>query len=258
LQNCIEELGDDLFFVCGSEATRQLRCQAELLAKASVPVLIIGETGTGKGTVGRLIHKLSACARVPICAIDCTESSWRDLDRALGETNPPIEGQIAQAPPLMKECHTILLRNILGLAEDMQTKILNHFAEASGRGINSELQQTQPRIIATSHPYIATSVAAGTFSAELYSYLSPFTISVPPLRNRKEEIPFLLSHFMNQVACKYDLPPRMPSGAAQFACQSYSWPENVKELQDFVKRYLIMGDTAITFTHVKCLPLEIC
>jgi DNA-binding NtrC family response regulator len=236
---------------------RQLRSQVELLAKVSVPVLIIGEAGTGKETVARLIHKLSAHTE-PICMVDCTEPSSGALDKALGEGSVPSQTlEATVGPSVSKECRTILLRNILGLAAHTQARILNRVVEASGRTANSERRQTQLRIIATSHPHIATSVAEGTFSAELYSYLNAFTISVPPLRNRREEIPLLLSHFMNQVACLYDLPPRLPSGEAHFACQSYSWPGNLKELKDFVKRYLIMGETAIAFAHLTCLPKEV-
>lgn len=128
---------------------------------------------------------------------------------------------------------------------------------ANRRATNGGQGEFKVRILATCSPGIETSVADGSFSAELYSYLSAFTIYVPPLRSRKDEISLLLSHFMNKVASKYDLPPRLPSSAAQFACQSHSWPGNMKELEDFVKRYLIMGDAAIGFEQLKSLPVPV-
>ena len=79
---------------------------------------------------------------------------------------------------------------------------------------------------------------------DLYYRLSAFTVHVPALRQRKEEIPLLLGHFMNQLARRYSLPARIFSAAALEACQRHSWPGNLRELEKFVKRYLVMGDGA--------------
>src|SRR5207249_11253904 len=191
--------------------------------------LIIGEKGSGKGTAARLIHKLSGQARNPIRTIDCAEPCSRALDRALFGDDTSSPGEIASTAPLF-ECRTILLRNIVGLTSSCQAQILNWIVEVANRRTTNGRDESQVRMLATCSPGIETSVADGSFSAQLYAYFSAFTIYVPPLQSRKDEIPLLLSHFMNQVASKYDLPPRLPSSATHFACQSHSWPGNVKEL----------------------------
>src|SRR5436189_3912298 len=88
-------------------------------------------------------------------------------------------------------------------------------------------------------------MAGGKLREDLYYRLSAFTVHVPPLRDRKEEIPLLLGHFMNQLARKYGLPTRMFSPAMVAACQRYDWPGNLRELEQFVKRHLLMGEDGI-------------
>ena len=238
---------------------RQLRIQAKLLAKANVPVLIVGEKGSGKETAARLIHKLSGRSRNPILIVDCTKPYSRVLERALSALAAvcPAETGAAETS-LSAEYQTVVLKNIVGLSPESQTQVLNRMAGASSaRPANSGGDECRFRILATCGESIEMSVAGGSFSAELYSYLSAFTIYIPPLRHRKDEVSLLLSHFMNQIACKYDLSPRLLSGAAHFACQAHSWPGNVKELEDFVKRYLITGEEAIAFQPLQSLPLTV-
>jgi len=207
-----------------------------------------------------LIYQLSGQWRNPIVVIDCIQPRSGVLERALGDTHPAsVPGETESAPAALgTEYQTVLLKNVARLPRPSQTKILNSLRDVpSRRAANRERDVCRFRILATCSQSIEMSVSDGSFSAELYSYLSPFTIYIPPLRRRRDEIPLLVSHFMNQVACKYALPPRLPSGAAHFACQSHSWPENMKELEDFVKRYLIMGEAAISFQPLKSLPMTV-
>ena len=98
------------------------------------------------------------------------------------------------------------------------------------------------RILAATQVNIEQAIADRKLREDLYYRLSAFTVHVPALRQRKEEIPLLLGHFMNQLARRYSLPARIFSGAALEACQRHSWPGNLGELEKFVKRYLVMGD----------------
>ena len=98
------------------------------------------------------------------------------------------------------------------------------------------------RILAASEVNVEQAIAEGRLRQDLYYRLSAFTVHVPALRQRKEEIPLLLGHFMNQLARRYSLPPRTFSAAALAACERHSWPGNLRELEKFVKRYLVMGD----------------
>ena len=98
------------------------------------------------------------------------------------------------------------------------------------------------RILAATQVNIEQAMADRKLREDLYYRLSAFTVHVPALRQRKEEIPLLLGHFMNQLARRYSLPARIFSAAALEACQRHSWPGNLRELEKFVKRYLVMGD----------------
>jgi DNA-binding NtrC family response regulator len=102
------------------------------------------------------------------------------------------------------------------------------------------------RILAATSANIDHAIAGKRLREDLYYRLSAFTLHVPPLRQRKEEIPLLLHHFMQQLARHYSLPPRTFSPAALEACQRYSWPGNLSELERFVKRYLVMPDHEFT------------
>jgi DNA-binding NtrC family response regulator len=97
------------------------------------------------------------------------------------------------------------------------------------------------RILAATSVNIEQAIAERRLREDLYYRLSAFTVHVPALRQRKEEIPLLLGHFMNQLARRYNLSPRIFSVAALDACQRHSWPGNLRELERFVKRYLVMG-----------------
>ena len=97
-------------------------------------------------------------------------------------------------------------------------------------------------ILAATQVNIEQAIAEGKLREDLYYRLSAFTVHVPALRQRKEEIPLLLGHFMNQLARRYSLPARIFSAAALEACQQHSWPGNLRELEKFVKRYLVVGD----------------
>lgn len=103
------------------------------------------------------------------------------------------------------------------------------------------------RILATSSTNLERAVAERKFREDLYYRISTFTILVPPLRQRKEGIPILLQHFMHHLAKQYGIAPHTFSPAVIEACQQYSWPGNLAELEEFVKRYLVMGDPECSF-----------
>jgi len=101
------------------------------------------------------------------------------------------------------------------------------------------------RILAAASGNLEQAMAEGKLREDLYYRLSAFTVHVPPLRERKEELPLLLGHFMNQLAKRYGLPARMFSPSMLAACQRYDWPGNLRELEQFVKRHLLMGEDGV-------------
>ncbi|MGO8795194.1 MAG: sigma-54-dependent transcriptional regulator [Candidatus Sulfotelmatobacter sp.] len=246
----IESVGEDAFFLSVSPNMRKLRAQAELLAQADVPVLILGETGSGKGTVGRLIHKLSVRSGFKFLRVSCAEMPGDLLEielfgRENGEANG--SGRNPSKTSLGKleigEKGTILLDEITEMPRALQTKLLQVLEDKRFvRSANGTPVDVGVRILASSSHDVGRALAEKRLRADLYYRLSAFTVHVPPLRQRKEEINVLLRYSMHKFARYYGLPPREFSASALAACHAHSWPGNFKELETFVKRYLVAGD----------------
>jgi two-component system, NtrC family, response regulator AtoC len=238
----IEQIGEEMFFVAASPSMRKLRAQAELLAQVSAPVFILGENGSGKELAARLIHKLSVRSGFRFLKLDCSTLPGDGLESELfGAAN----GNGRTKPGKLELCQrgTLLLDEITEMPLSLQTKLLHvlqdgYFVRQSG----DRRFEVDVRILAATQANIEQAIAERKLREDLYYRLSAFTVHVPALRQRKEEIPLLLNHFMRQLARRYSLPARMFSTAALDACQRHSWPGNFRELEKFAKRYLVMGD----------------
>ena len=242
-----EEISEDLFFTAGSPAMRKLRTQAELLAKVNVPVLIVGENGSGKDVVARLIHKFSVRAACRFVKVNCAALPGDLLERELFGYKPG-EFTATKGPGKFELCDqgTILLDEIAKMPAGLQAKLL-HFLQ-DRQIFTSDGQSTispDVRILAATTGDIEQALNDKSLREDLYYRLSAFTLHVPPLRERKQDIPLLLGHFINQLARHYGLKQRTLSPTWLEACQGYSWPGNLRELENVVKRYLVMGDESV-------------
>jgi len=246
----IEQVSDDAFFVGASPIMRKLRAQAELLAQASVPVLILGENGSGKDTAARLIHKLSVRSGFKFLKVNCAALPGDLLETELFGYERNDTGVVRSKPGKLELCAqgTILLDEIAEMPTSVQSKLLqvlqnkHFFRPGSGAKVDVDV-----RILAATSANIEGALSAKKLREDLYYRLSAFTVQAPPLRQRKDELPLLLRHFMHHLAKHYGLPPRSYSPAVLDACHAYSWPGNLRELEEFVKRYLVMGDKEIAF-----------
>jgi two-component system, NtrC family, response regulator AtoC len=249
----VEHLGEDMFFIGITPAMQRLRAQAELLAQASVPVLIVGEPGTGRDTVARLIHKLSIRSEFKFLKVNCAALPTDLLERELfGLTTGPFEGEDRSSPGKLEICDkgTIFLDDIVEVSPSLQEKLLylmqtKQFVKPGSR----KSLDVDVRVLAATDGNIETVLSERVLREDLYSRLSAFTIRVPPLRQRKEEIPFLLQHFMHKLAKRFSLPPRELSPTVLEASQRYPWPGNVRELENFVKGYLMLGDLTMGWSE---------
>jgi len=245
----IEQVSDDAFFVGASPIMRKLRAQAELLAQANVPVLILGENGSGKDTAARLIHKLSVRSGFKFLKVNCAALPSDLLETELfGYERSDSTGSIRSKPGKLELCEqgTLLLDEITEMPASVQSKLLQllqnkkFFRPGSGATV-----QVDVRILAASSANIERALSEKKLREDLYYRLSAFTVQAPPLRQRKDEIPLLLRHFMHNLGKHYGMAPRTFSPAVLDACHSYSWPGNLRELEEFVKRYLVMGDKEV-------------
>jgi two-component system, NtrC family, response regulator AtoC len=240
----IEQLGDDMFFVAASPTMRKLRAQAELLAQVSAPVFIQGENGSGKDLAACLIHKLSVRSGFRFLKLNCASLPGDVLESELFGT---VAGKGKSKPGKLELCQrgTLFLDEITEMPLSLQGKLLNVLRDGYFSRSGAEIPiEMDARILASAQVNVEQAIADRKLREDLYYRLSAFTVHVPALRQRKEEIPLLLGHFMNQMARRYSMPARIFSPAVLDACQGHSWPGNLKELEKFVKRYLVMGDEA--------------
>jgi len=251
----IEQVSEDAFFIGASPVMRKLRAQAELLAQANVPVLILGESGSGKDTAARLIHKLSIRSGFKFLKVNCAALPGDLLETELfGYERSDSTGSVRSKPGKLELCEkgTILLDEIAEMPTSVQSKLLQvlqnkqFFRPGSGAKIEVDV-----RVLAATSANIERALSEKKLREDLYYRLSAFTVQAPPLRQRKDELPLLLRHFMHHLAKHYGLPPRTFPPSVLDACQAYSWPGNLRELEEFVKRYLMMGDKELAFGMAK-------
>src|ERR1019366_6403844 len=244
-QTEIEQIGEELYFVAASPASRRLRTQAELFSQIDVPLLITGEPGSGKATVARLIHSLSIRSGFPFIRVNSAALTADLLESELfGCEHPAVNGAIKSRPGKFEQCAkgTVLLQDFeampsavqLRLLKVLQTREVVHFGQSPIGG--------DVRIMATNRRNLEQAVADGKVHEDLYSRISAFKLDVPPLRERREEVPLLLGHFMNRLTRRYGVPAPHVSSALLEASQHYSWPGNLRELEVFVKRFLVSGE----------------
>ena len=251
----VEELYDDVFFVAASPAMRKIRSQAALVANVDIPVLMLGESGTGKEVVARLIHKLSPRAHRTFLKVNCAAVPGDLLESELfGHEAGAFTGATHAKPGKFELCNkgTILLDEIGEMPPLLQAKLLHVLQDQQFSRLGSRsVVKVDVRILAATNINIPEALASKRLREDLYYRLNAFTLQLPPLRERKEEIPILLKHFMSHMAEQYARPPLPLSANMLQACQEYSWPGNLRELNNFIKRYLVLGDEKLAVQELQ-------
>src|SRR5215813_1662753 len=253
-QGEVEELYDDVFFVAASPAMRKIRSQAALVANVDIPVLMLGESGTGKEVVARLVHKLSPRAHRTFLKVNCAAVPADLLESELfGYEAGAFTGATHPKPGKFELCNkgTILLDEIGEMPPLLQAKLLHVLQDQQFSRLGSRsVVKVDVRILAATNINIPEALANKRLREDLYYRLNAFTLQVPPLRERKEEIPILLKHFMTQLSEQYARPPLPFSPELLRACVNYHWPGNLRELGNFVKRYLVLGDESLAISEL--------
>ena len=254
----IEQINDELYFVAASPAMRRLRTQAELLAHTDVPVLVVGEAGSGKSTAARLIHALSLRSSFPFVTVKCSALTADLLESELfGYEYAGNGGRLEGSAGKFEQCAqgTILLDEFDVMPEAVQQRLLRllETGELVRCGGQKPMRADVRIMVATAND-LEVAVAEKRVREDLFYRLSAFELRVPPLRERREEIPLLLGHMMSRLTRRYGVPAPRLSGTLLEVCQRYSWPGNLRELENFAKRYLARTDEEAAMRELQESP----
>jgi DNA-binding NtrC family response regulator len=250
----LEDLPGDRYFFASCPAMREIYNTVRLLAPVNIPVMILGESGVGKDIVASLLHKHSLRFQESYINVNCAALPADLLESELfGYEAGAFTGAIKSKPGAFDLANkgTILLDEIGEMSCSMQAKLLHviqdgRFSRLGSRGTT----QVDVRVIAATNVNIQAAIAEGRFREDLFYRLSAFTIEIPPLRERRTEIPFLVEEIMRKQAAKLRISSTVvPPGLLQ-AMQHYDWPGNLRELSNFVIRILVTRDPEGAFAQL--------
>jgi PAS domain S-box-containing protein len=219
------------------------------VAPTDSTVLITGETGTGKELIARAIHKHSKRSGQAFISVNCASiPSSLIASELFGHEKGAFTGALQRRQGRFELAHsgTIFLDEVGDLPAETQIALLRVLQERQFERVGgNRMLPTDVRVIAATNRDLTAAIAAGTFRADLFYRLNVFPIEVPPLRKRKEDIPMLVEYFVKRYAEKMGKQIRKIDRNALKQCQLYSWPGNIRELQNIVERSVILssGDT---------------
>ena len=221
---------------------------AARVAPLDTTVLVYGESGTGKEFIVRMIHDQSPRAGAPFVSINCAALTETLLESELfGHVRGAFTGAVRDKAGLFEVAGngTIFLDEIGEVAPTVQAKLLRALQEREIRRVGGERSiRVQARVVAATNRDLRAAVEAGTFREDLYFRLGAFIITVPPLRDRREDIPPLAHQFMTRAAARMKKDVRSISADAMTALMNYRWPGNVRELEHAVERAVILANGA--------------
>lgn len=242
----IDELQQGKYFLAGCPVMRAIHDTVKLLAPVDVPVLILGETGVGKDVVANLLHKYSLRAQQPFVAVNCAALPSDLLESELfGYEAGAFTGAV-KAKPGKFECAdrgTVLLDEIGEMSSQMQAKMLHVLQDGQFSRLGARSgSHVDVRVVASTNVNIEDAIAGGKFREDLYYRISTFTLKIPPLRERREEIPYMAAEMMRRMAIKFAKEPVFLSPSLLTVLQEYHWPGNLRELANALVRMEILGD----------------
>lgn len=233
-------------FVRSSKRMRDLESQASLVARADIPILILGESGTGKEILALYTHKMSARSQHIFLKVNCAAVPAELLESELfGYEQGAFTGAVKTKPGKFEICSggTIFLDEIGEMPAILQAKLLQVLQDGTFSRLGSRSpMKVDVRVIAATNINMKEAMAQKTFREDLYYRLNGFTLSIPPLRERREEIPVLSEYFMRKGAKRYGRDPLPFSPRLMNALTDHPWPGNLRELENVVNRYLVLGE----------------
>jgi DNA-binding NtrC family response regulator len=239
--------------VSGAGSMLRIREVARQVAETDAPVLITGESGVGKEVLARFIHAQSGRDAFPFVKVNCAALPQELLESELfGYERGAFSGALRDKPGKFELAHggSILLDEIGEMSPHLQAKLLHVLqdGEYSRLGARRPLS-VDARVLATTNARLAEAVAGGRFREDLYFRLDVIRIEIPPLRERREDIPLLCEHFLRLYADRYKSQVRELPSDILAAFVAHDWPGNVRELENAVRRYLILPSVTASLSR---------
>ncbi|HWZ44319.1 MAG TPA: sigma-54 dependent transcriptional regulator [Candidatus Saccharimonadales bacterium] len=220
----------------------------EKVADTTATVLIRGESGTGKEVVARMIHTSSGRSDKPFVKVNCAAIPHELLESELFGYEPgAFTGATRQKAGKFEQSNegTIFLDEVSEMHPALQAKLLHVLQDHEFSRLGGKRDvQVDVRVLAATNKPLERAVEEGLFREDLFYRLNVVTIHIPPLRERREEVPVFLSFFLNRYSEHYGKNPAMFSDYAMTRMMKYIWPGNIRELENLVKRYVIVGNEA--------------
>ena len=242
------EREDDATFDSANPETRELLAAARRAAATDANILLLGESGTGKGMLARAIHGWSARASAPMATVNCPSLSPELLESELfGHARGAFTGAAQSTVGRVgnAEGGTLFLDEVGDFPLPLQAKLLRFIEDKAYERVGDpNTRRADVRIVAATNRDLAAAVTAGEFRTDLYYRLKVIALTLPPLRQRPEDLEKLALGFLQSFARRHGRPARKLSAAALARLRAYAWPGNVRELQNVIERAVILGNDA--------------
>ena len=229
----------------GSDAMQTLRGRMAKVASANVPVLIHGESGTGKDIIARMIHALSPWKSGPFVKVNCPAIPGTLLESELfGYEKGAFTGAYGSKPGRVELAHrgTLFLDEISELDLALQSKLLQLLQDGQFCRIGAqEDKKVEVRVVCATNRQLENEIEGGTFRRDLFYRINVVNLHMPPLRERRGDIESLVNYFLEYYNRKYNCRARALSPELIAVLQKYHWPGNIRELENLMKRYVILG-----------------
>jgi DNA-binding NtrC family response regulator len=239
----LKKRSEPSLLIGNSEAVSKVVQLADEVANSDVTVLIEGESGTGKELVARAIHVKSARAERPFISVNCAALPEQLVEAELfGHVKGAFTGALANKPGRFELANggTLFLDEIGDLAPKGQGDLLRVLEDGSFRKVGAtEVTHVNVRVLAATNKKLQDQVASGKFREDLFYRLQIVPISIPPLRERPEDIPLLVDSFLDHFILKHKRRPKQFSPEALHLCQRFPWPGNVRQLRNMIERLII-------------------
>ncbi|HEY3445406.1 MAG TPA: sigma-54 dependent transcriptional regulator [Myxococcales bacterium] len=241
-----EEPPEERAFIAHSGAMRRVKALVERIADTDVPVLLLGESGVGKEVISREIHNRSRRRAKPFLKINCAALPSELLESELfGHEKGAFTGATAEKPGKFELAHhgTIFLDEIGEMAIRLQAKLLQVLQDEEFFRVGGKKSvKVDARVVCATNRDLAAEIAAGNFREDLYYRLNVVTIEIPPLRERREDIPPIFEFFVRKYRRKYAMADDpLPSDVLR-EIMAYDFPGNVRELENLVRRLVVLRD----------------